>query len=439
VQAEEAVRLMSIHQSKGLEFPVVAVADLGKPWNLGDLNADIILDEEYGLCLVVRPPLRRRSYPSLPHWLAARRQRRELLGEELRLLYVAMTRACDKLLLAGTTSRRAAEEKWPRVSADHLTAGQVSQARHALDWLGPLISQVTGCADWLAQPAGQSPLLSWRVHEGAIQEPPAPVEQTSCAGEAEVASDALEDLKRRLAWEYPHPAATREPAKTSVTGLRRRVLEETDEESRWAFGARSFGRSTGGAAATPEAPRRLSASEVGTAYHRFLQFVSLDRACGGAELAGEAEQLCRQGFLTPEEAAAVDVTAVAAFWNSPLGQRILGRAEWVRRELPFTARFAPEDLQELALTGTAGLAADEFVIVQGVADLVVIQPEEIWLVDFKSDQVGEGELGDRCRSYAPQLSLYALALQRIYQRPVTEAWLHFLALRRSVPVELVRC
>ena len=110
VAEENAVRLMSIHQSKGLEFPVVVVADLAKAFNEQDLNGEIILDGQFGLCPRVQPPQTGGRYPSLPHWLAQRRQRRELRGEELRLLYVAMTRARDTLILSGAVT----EKKWEK-------------------------------------------------------------------------------------------------------------------------------------------------------------------------------------------------------------------------------------------------------------------------------------------------------------------------------------
>ena len=103
---ENAVRLMSIHQSKGLEFPVVALPDLAKKFNEQDLHGEIIFDEEFGLCPKVKPPSSGRRYPSLPHWLAQRRQRRELRGEELRLLYVALTRARDTLILSAHSRRK---------------------------------------------------------------------------------------------------------------------------------------------------------------------------------------------------------------------------------------------------------------------------------------------------------------------------------------------
>src|SRR6185295_7418926 len=108
--AGDAVQLMSIHQSKGLDFPVVVVADLGKRFNFDDLKERLILDEQYGLCPKVKPPHTARVYPSLPYWLAQRRQRRETLGEELRLFYVATTRARDLLILTGTAARRTVEE-----------------------------------------------------------------------------------------------------------------------------------------------------------------------------------------------------------------------------------------------------------------------------------------------------------------------------------------
>ncbi len=112
----DAVRLMSIHQSKGLEFPVVVVADLGKRFNEDDLKQRIILDSKLGLCPQIKPPDAAQFYPSLAHWLARTRQRREILGEEMRLLYVAFTRAAQRLILAGSTSDKNIEENWPETA-----------------------------------------------------------------------------------------------------------------------------------------------------------------------------------------------------------------------------------------------------------------------------------------------------------------------------------
>ena len=143
---ENAVRLMSIHQSKGLEFPVVVVADLAKPFNVQDLRAEIILDEQFGLCPRVKPPHTGRRYPSLPHWLAQRRERRELWGEELRLLYVAMTRARDTLILSGSVT----EKKW----AEALDKDRTHHA--ADDSRGKKLRGLAGLVVWSSKTKVQS-------------------------------------------------------------------------------------------------------------------------------------------------------------------------------------------------------------------------------------------------------------------------------------------
>ena len=165
----DAVRLMSIHQSKGLEFPIVALADLGKRFNLDDLRGRVILDEELGLCPMVNPPGKRQFYPGLPHWLAQRRQKREVYGEELRLLYVALTRAADRLLLFGSARDKTISEKWPEAAGRGLGAAEILAGRSHMDWLGAWLLREFG-AESLDCSGGNS-LLTWRVYD---EEEPAP-------------------------------------------------------------------------------------------------------------------------------------------------------------------------------------------------------------------------------------------------------------------------
>jgi ATP-dependent helicase/nuclease subunit A len=176
---------------------------------------------------------------------------------------------------------------------------------------------------------------------------------------------------------------------------------------------------------------RLGAAEIGSAHHKFLQHFALDKA---GDLAVEAGRLVRENYLTAEEGTALDLKALAAFWSSPAGQKILAHAGEVRRELPFTARFSPVELAAITGAPADPALAEEFVIVQGVADLVVLLPGEIWLLDFKTDDLATRELPEKVRLYTPQLRLYAAALERIFQRRVTWCALHFLALDRTQEV-----
>jgi len=432
ITTENAVQLMSIHQSKGLEFPIVLVADLGKRFNFDDLKERVILDEEFGLCPKVKPPHAGQLYPSLPYWLAKRRQHRESLGEELRLLYVALTRARDKLILSGVASVKTVAEKWAGAAMEGLPTKRILEANNVLDWLGGWLPRATGQRDWTK--SGEHPLLAWTVYPEDDERLAGPLSSPKPAGSTQpteaIDSTAWEALRKKLEWRYPFAAATTEPAKTSVSALRRRLREETDEEAKPIFRASSFKSQVG-----CDVPGKLSAAEVGTAHHLFLQLVSLERVGTRVELANESERLSRAGILSRDAQAALDLDALLAFWQSELGGKIRAQNPGhIHRELQFTARMSRADLEALKLSVNAGLPGDEFVVVQGFADLAVILPEAIWLVDFKTDHVKSGELGSVVKFYEPQLKLYALALGRIYHRRVTESWLHFLSLKQSVLV-----
>lgn len=423
VTAGDAVRLMSIHQSKGLEFPVVVLGDLGRQFNERDLRGEIIFDEEFGLCPKVKPPQSGRRYPSLPYWLAQRRQRAELRGEELRLLYVAFTRARDHLILAAGITEKSWDEKWIQPQA--ITMRRIAAAKSFADWVALWFSNQDGVRN---DTAGGTELLRWQVVPdtdlGGAAADPVPVTFEKPDSAAADATPDLEQLRARLEWSYSSAPATRRKAKSSVTALRREA-EETDDESERLF---LSPESRGPRRRQPRPGVKLSAADIGNAHHKFLEHFELTRA---ADLAGESERLVRDNYLSSTEQAALDLKALANFWESPLGLKIRTHADDVRRELPFTARFSPLELERvIGVKPEAGLA-EEFVIVQGVADLVVLRPGEIWLVDFKTDDISAREMGGKLKLYKPQVQLYALALEKIFARKVTLRALHFLALGRT--------
>ena len=166
VSGENSVALMSIHQSKGLEFPVVVVAaDLGKGFNLSDLRAEIILDSRYGLCPRIKPPHTGQRYPSLPYWLARQRQKQETLGEELRLLYVAMTRARDLLILTGNVAEKKFLKQWTEPT--NFTTASVLAARSYLDWIAAWSAQTGSSPAASVEPAatGENAWWRWRIYD----------------------------------------------------------------------------------------------------------------------------------------------------------------------------------------------------------------------------------------------------------------------------------
>lgn len=420
---ENAIRLMSIHQSKGLEFPVVVLADLGKPFNDSDLKAAIILDEQYGLCPQIKPPHTGRRYPSLPHWLAARRQKRELLGEELRLLYVAMTRAKELLILSGSVSQASYDTVWAP-DAEALPPA-LDRARCFADWLGAWYRthvSANGARE------GENELLRWTIlDDSALVSMPetGPVSQDAASGTREVDPTIWQALEQRFATAYPFTTSTRLPAKSTVSTLRRQAVAG-DAEPEWSapWVKPKF---------SSKAP--VKAVDIGTAHHRFLQFVNLERTTDEQQLKQEAERLAQQGAFRRDDVPLLDFKAMAGFWNSSLGCRIREHSAWVKRELPFTFRVGAAEVASLVGEPPAAVAPDDFVVVQGIADLAVLLPSEIWLVDFKTDRIGSEEQV-AAKGYDQQLKLYARGLAQIFGRPVTEAWLHYLSAGKSVAVAL---
>jgi len=445
IGGENAVRLMSVHQSKGLEFPVVVVADIGRRFNLSDSRGHIVLDEELGICARVRARGKGQFYPSLPHWMAARRQKRESLSEELRLLYVAVTRAADLLILCGSTSEKTARERWEPPMGGRPTTRALLGGRCWLDWLGPLMPRLCENPEWLEKEEGTGRLVRWQLYredgsgsqdeirsELPVMGRDVPGSIAAAAGcdvvaEFEAICDRLEKLHN---WQYPHVAATFEAAKASVSVLRRRVIEETQTEAAPLF---QFD-ATGLLIRAGQETAGLSPAERGTAHHRFIELADLAKLATAQGARSEAARLATAGFLTPEEVNALDFEAVSAFWQSDFGKRLLAHSENLVRELEFTARFSPDDLRALGVPVQAGLGPDEFIVVQGIVDLAVILEDQLWILDFKTDQIDESGLKSKVDAYRPQVRAYGIALERTYNRPASEIWLHFLALNRSVKV-----
>jgi ATP-dependent helicase/nuclease subunit A len=475
VNLEDSVRLVSIHQSKGLEFPVVAVGDLGKRFNLAELQAPLVLDEQYGLCPQIKPPNTGTRYPSLPYWLARRRQTLESLGEELRLLYVALTRARDALLLTATISPKEFEMRWLQPPLGMAAASQA--ARSCTHWLGP----------WFARHAepktksGENALLRWHIHEddsGLMVQPAAEPESPAAPAPPPAATDPLWlALQQRLAYAYPFAAATRQPAKTSVSALRRRAApadEDTTElfqtsnlagfhlnsdptvpltpaplsppssdygeankgegkscapldgSSSHSVRARERGLLSRPSTSSARRPK-LSPAQIGLAHHAFLRLVELEHTDSVAALRRQAQQLEQRGALDQAACDCLDFLRLAAFWASDLGRKLRAQAQFLQRELPFTARFPANTVAALAGQPPDPALDQEFVVVQGVADLVVLLPGDIWLLDYKTDDVDAAGVDAKTRLYSIQLKLYAQALRQIYHRPVTHCWLYFLS------------
>jgi ATP-dependent helicase/nuclease subunit A len=410
---ENAVRLMTIHQSKGLEFPIVALADLAKEFNQREQSASVLLHEKYGICSVIRHPENPQPYTSLPLWLAFREERMESLAEEMRVFYVALTRAENLLLLFGSTNPKRPAERWESTAIPRPLPQQLLRLKSPLDWLGAYAAlQWPGCFAEGASQAGL-PVTMQLHHEPPA--PPAPLVPT----EARWTQEQAAALAEKVSFSYPHSAAINQAAKASVSALRRRAAEHDEESASLEARFSPFTRAG-------------AARERGVAIHTFLEHHDPAGKLDAPGLRAQASSLAGKGILTTAQLDLIDFDGVAAFWSSEFGREIRLRLLDLQRERPFTIKLARSDLAAVHLEQALAIPDHEFVLVQGIADLIVLGPKEIWLLDFKTDNITGEELDTRTALYRPQIALYSVALERIYNRPVKRAGLYFVALRQIV-------
>lgn len=396
-----AVRIMSIHRSKGLEFPVVFIGDTARQFNRSDLRGSVLVHPELGLGPKFTDAARGIEYPTLARRAVANRLERELLSEELRLLYVAMTRARERLFITCTfADPQKTMDKLAPAAQEHIPAQALLSMRSMAEWLICAALGTGGRALTLSI-GGDEEGAPRRVTPAAQPEPERTGEEAS-----PVDFDAL------LAWRYPHAGAETLPSKLTATELK--SLAEPDAESAELLprAARTFRRPDIALAA-----RRLTAAERGTATHLALRYLELG-ALTTPEAAREAvDRLAAAGKLSAREAAAVDAAGLCRFALSPLGRRIAA-APRVLREFPF-ALLCPA---ERFFPGAEG----EELLLQGVVDCCLIEPDGAVIVDYKTDRIAPEAAPERAKRYAAQLETYAWAVSRITGLAVKAKIVYFL-------------
>lgn len=437
-EKEDVVRIMSIHKSKGLEFPVVFVADMGKAFNRRDTQDQILFHNRLGIGLKQYDPEWRMSYPTLIWSGIAAQLRWEGTAEEERILYVAMTRARDQLILTGHSSH--IDRDWQRWTSRLNPA----QAKSYFDWVMPAALAPFGAkadADY-ARPGAAWQDAVWQVRI-ARAVPAGTVEEGAYDGEPRLEALRRGDLTgtpvpswldEQLSWQYAYPQAVRTAAKFSVSEVKRRYQELHSDELQ-----DEAALSVPAAAVIPTAPGEddafaalppwlageeaaVSGAQRGTALHKALQYITPAADQTTATLRREIDAFVRQGLLSREEAKLVYVPVLAAFCQSDIGRRMAESPE-LHREYPFTVLLAGGDPLPETETG-------EQILIQGVIDCLFREDDAWILVDYKSDRL---ETADAFRSrYAVQLALYKRAVEQITHRPVEETYIYSLHLQQEI-------
>jgi ATP-dependent helicase/nuclease subunit A len=429
--AENAVRIMSVHKSKGLEFPVVFAAELNRPFCGKDRGGACEID---GRMLGLEVPDRRRGVKltSPTYQLIRQSARQNAIAEEMRILYVAMTRARDRLILTASQEAEDCQKILNRLPAAEIVPDWILlDAANHLDWLlaalagsdaiGRMIQSnarevfegdlfVAARIDKEHLNALTAEILDRKGRRGKTYEPVA-------AGSDEPAAQRLfEQIRGALQWRYPYAALTGLNAKFSVSALTHRDDEFASSADFSFAGTESLAGGAGDALA------------LGSAAHLVFQHLPLTKTMDASVVQETVAGLLARKQLSAAQAEKIDVPAIVSFFQTDVGRGVLEHGGEVLREWPFTMALPVEEL---------GIdCAGESVVVQGIVDLIIPTAKGLVLVDFKTDKISPNGIVGRAERYQSQLALYARAAGEILKKSVSGAYLYFLSPQTLYPVPL---
>ena len=413
---DDVVHIDTIHSSKGLQYPVVFLADASRSFDPKDAKNTVLVHEKEGIALESRDPETRQKLTNLRKAFVAERIKDELKEEQLRLLYVALTRAEEYLFISGTM-----EEGWREGYAamnglpdGPLPSYAVRGGDSYLDWIlmaffagAPHLRVVPETARARAehekeQIRGTFSLEQLRQRMEALRlDPP----------------EISEELDRRVHFRYPHEALAGVRGIYTVSALKR-AAEEAAPDAEQPEELPAVKEETG-----------LGGAERGTVYHKIMEHLDLSKVTDEASAAEQIARMKERGLLTQEEADAVPADEIFAFFQTPLGARVLkaNAQKKAFREQPFIlgvplSEVSPEHPE-----------SRERVLIQGIIDLYFEEDGKLILADYKTDRVARAE--DLVPRYRTQLAYYRKALEQASGRPVAESYLYSTVLKQAVSVE----
>ena len=423
---EDAVNIMSIHKSKGLEFPVCFVSGMGKSFNKQDSRSKMILHPNLGVGLDIIEEDRRIKVPAFFKKVIARQTELESLGEELRVLYVAFTRAKEKLIITGYIKDEEMLQQIREIycgsNRKALNFKERAEAKTFLEWILPAAA-ASGSWDKVSYVTPWSMLEDEAAHQ--ITEH---VSLRQRVQQAEEVSDTLyEKIKEQLSYQYPHPDAIHLVTKYSVSELKHRAMRELAAKEEEDVTPKFLEE-----VSTPYVPAFMEGkAEVnqgalrGTAMHRLMECYDFTKMpdCSdefAENIKKQLTGLVQMGKVSEDMQKLIRIPSVELFLKSQLAPRMKAAAmrDDLFREKPFV--MGNHEMEE------------EMVLIQGIIDVFWVEEDGIVLLDYKTDRV---DSATRLRDmYKEQLDLYAEALERIFRLPVKEKYLYSFRLNQAIEV-----
>ncbi len=443
---EDVVRIMSIHKSKGLEFPVVFLCGTGKNFNLMDLNKNMLYHDELGFGPDFIDLEKRFSIGTLAKEAIKKKMKIETLSEEMRILYVACTRAKEKLIVTGAVRNiQKSIERWiASASLDHklILSSEVLKGKSYMDWLGMSLCQHNDGlklreAIGVSNEISKSDESKWEINLWNKKDfiNISPSEETDIEDKQEESitsalslnKESFDEINNILSYKYPLKKSTTLKSNISVSDLKRKNAEEN-------YSIEEVYREK--TIITPrfiKEKKGLTAAEKGTAVHFVMKKIDFSKVSSMEEIKEQLQELFENEFLLKEELDAINPYKILNFFRSDLGRNILEANELgkkVYREIPFYT-----EISSLEADKTLGNEyKDEKIRLQGIIDCFFEQDDELILLDYKTDYVISGNEEELKEKYKKQLDYYSDAIFKMTGKKVDKRYLYSFSLEKEIQV-----
>lgn len=425
--ADDVVRIMSIHHSKGLEFPIVIIGDMGHGYNEQNLRQKLVYNADYGLGITYVDPERRTSHKIPYKDMVAARIHNDSIGEELRILYVAMTRAIDKLIMIGVSDRKHMEEECQAVSLNEgLSVAYVSESKNYMDIVLPIASELA-CKGKFTISEIKGEELVRMGDDMAVKRVNILKDRMDELSDMTIDANEREVIYKTLEYSYPYDNVRSLRTKYSVSDLKIKAMDDNEELEEKVVEPERVKPVPGFLQSNDE----ISGTYRGTAYHKVFELIDYSCFENETDVKAQIDGWVKEGIMGKDMAELIDCRKFGNFIETGLGQAMKKAAQnnLLFREQPFTMEVKASEIDD-TYPDTEG------VLIQGIIDAFYIEDDKVYVVDYKTDRVPDGAGGEDIlvQRYMKQLELYCQAIRQVTGRKIGGCYIYSVCLDRKVEI-----
>ena len=445
------VRIMSIHKSKGLEFPIVICSGMGRNFNTMDFRKDVLYHHELGYGPQIVDFERRISYPSIAKEALKCKINIENISEEMRILYVALTRAKEKLII--TSSIKDIEQNMHKWSSNISTEKMVSKydilnGKNYMDWMMPAIIKHKDLEDIretynLSTSISMEDESKWYVKTWNRDD--MDFEKHEKEGIREVLNtmdlsqhdtEYYEQIEKKLNFEYPYLGVVKKAASISVTEIKKRQEEYEEQEDSLGLYKRKTTLKKPKFLSESQKSEKITGARRGTIVHLIMEVLDFEKVNTESEIKAQIQDLVKRRIITEKESQVLSPRKIMRFFKSPIAKRMLS-SKFVKREQKIYTQIKMNDiyLNDEIFKNNRETYENESVMLRGVIDLYFEEDDGLVILDYKTDFVDENNKKEIIHKYKKQIEIYADVLSKLTGKKVKEKYLYLFGIDEQVKVD----